>query len=117
MRVLTAGLWTHVVYTAIIIGTQKRAGRYVQDPIIVFINVKILFREVRRLHAQVLCNSVYIDITKNWRGCFTTIRALQAINTFECFLIQWMKRLIDIFSACEILQKFLILLLELDRLV
>ena len=117
VRIIATRLRAHVINTAIIIGPQKRARRNVQHPIIVFINVQILFREVRWLHAEVLRNAINIYIAKNGRCRFAAVRTIEAVYFAKSLFMQRMKCVIDILLASEILQELFVFLLELSGFV
>ena len=56
---------THIIDRTIIVITEKCTWRFIQNPITVFIHVKILNGEIRNTHAKMFGNSLNIYIAKN----------------------------------------------------
>lgn len=97
MWILPAGPGARLVYGAVIIGAQKRAGRCVKYIVALTVEVEILLDEVSRSHIKVAGQAFDIYVAKNGTGRFAAVGTLQAIDLREDLIVQLMHGLVEIF--------------------
>ncbi len=97
MGVLPAGPRAHLVDGAVIVGSQERAGCYIEHVIPFGIQVQVFVDQFGRTFSQVLGDPVNVNIPEDGAGRFATIGTSEAIYVLESFVVRFLGGLVEVF--------------------
>jgi hypothetical protein len=85
--IFAACLWPVFINGTIVVGHQKRAGGMIENVIVIFIEMHILFDYLRWFQLERFCQTFYIFIGDHRTDAAATVGTGEAVERAKCLIV------------------------------